>query len=30
LLSGAYRPRAGERVCLVICGANADPSDLDD
>jgi threonine dehydratase len=30
LLSGAYRPRQGERVCLVICGANADPSDLGD
>jgi len=30
LLSGAYRPRPGERLCLVICGANADPSDLGD
>jgi threonine dehydratase len=29
LLSGAYRPRPGERVCLVICGGNADPSDLE-
>lgn len=25
LLSGAYRPRAGERVGVVICGANTDP-----
>jgi len=30
LVSGAYRPREGERLCLVICGANADPSDLGD
>jgi threonine dehydratase len=22
LLSGAYRPQAGERVCVLICGAN--------
>jgi threonine dehydratase len=29
LLSGAYRPQAGERVCLVICGGNADPGDLE-
>jgi threonine dehydratase len=29
LLSGAYRPQPGERVCLVLCGANADPSDLE-
>jgi threonine dehydratase len=29
LLSGAYRPSPGERVCLVICGANADPEDLE-
>jgi threonine dehydratase len=29
LLSGAYRPSPGERVCLVICGANADPGDLE-
>jgi threonine dehydratase len=29
LLSGAYRPRPTERVCLVICGGNADPSDLE-
>jgi threonine dehydratase len=24
LLSGAYRPEPGERVCVVVCGANAD------
>lgn len=24
LLSGAYRPAAGERVCVVVCGSNAD------
>ncbi|MFD5426220.1 threonine/serine dehydratase [Streptomyces sp. NPDC127084] len=23
-----YRPRDGERVCVVLCGANTDPSDL--
>lgn len=28
LLSGAYEPRAGERIAVVICGANTDPSDL--
>ncbi|HKU12125.1 MAG TPA: threonine/serine dehydratase [Sinomonas sp.] len=28
LLSGAYRPERGERVCIVLCGANTDPSDL--
>ena len=28
LLTGAYRPAAGERVALVLCGANTDPSDL--
>jgi threonine dehydratase len=25
LQTGAYRPRPGERVCLVLCGANFDP-----
>lgn len=25
---GAYRPAAGERVAVVVCGANTDPSDL--
>ncbi|MGW4158210.1 serine/threonine dehydratase [Streptomyces sp. NPDC004788] len=24
----AYRPAAGEKVCVVLCGANTDPSDL--
>jgi threonine dehydratase len=28
LLSGAYRPERGERVAVVLCGANTDPSDL--
>lgn len=28
LLSGAWRPADGERVTVVVCGANADPSDL--
>ncbi|TCC07415.1 threonine/serine dehydratase [Kribbella soli] len=28
LLSGAYRPAAGERVAVVICGANTDPATL--
>ncbi len=28
LLSGAYVPRPGERVAVVLCGANTDPSDL--
>ena len=28
LRSGAYRPRPGERVVVVLCGANADPADL--
>jgi threonine dehydratase len=28
LLSGAYTPRRGERVAVVLCGANADPADL--
>ena len=23
-----YRPRAGEKVCVVLCGANTDPADL--
>ncbi|WP_326766049.1 serine/threonine dehydratase [Streptomyces sp. NBC_01591] len=25
---GGYRPRDGERVAVVLCGANTDPSDL--
>lgn len=28
LRSGAVRPRAGERVCLIVCGANLDPATL--
>ncbi len=28
LLSGAWSPPVDERVCVVVCGANADPSDL--
>lgn len=28
LRSGAYRPAVGEKVCVVLCGANTDPADL--
>jgi len=28
LQSGAYVPRDGERVCLIVCGANTDPAAL--
>jgi threonine dehydratase len=28
LRTGAYRPAPGEEVCIVLCGANTDPSDL--
>ncbi|MGW2249868.1 threonine/serine dehydratase [Kitasatospora sp. NPDC001660] len=28
LTSGAYKPGDGERVAVVLCGANTDPSDL--
>lgn len=28
LQTGAYRPGAGERVCLILCGANLDPATL--
>lgn len=28
VLAGHYRPAEGERVVVVVCGANADPSDL--
>jgi threonine dehydratase len=28
LLSGAYRPGAGERVGVLVCGANVDPATL--
>lgn len=30
LLSGAYRPAPGERVAVIVCGANTDPADLVD
>ncbi len=29
LRSAAVRPRAGEKVCLIVCGANLDPATLD-
>lgn len=28
LLTGAYRPEPGERVAVICCGANTDPTDL--
>ncbi len=28
LQTGAYEPRAKEKVCLIVCGANVDPSTL--
>ncbi|MFY1672503.1 threonine/serine dehydratase [Plantactinospora sp. WMMB334] len=28
LTSGAYRPAAGERLAVLLCGANTDPADL--
>jgi threonine dehydratase len=28
LISGQYRPQNGERLCVVLCGANTDPSEL--
>jgi threonine dehydratase len=28
LQAGTHRPRAEDRVCLVICGANLDPATL--
>ena len=28
LMTGAYRAESGERVVVVLCGANTDPSDL--
>ncbi|HEX4727156.1 MAG TPA: pyridoxal-phosphate dependent enzyme, partial [Jatrophihabitans sp.] len=30
LLAGSYRPAVGERVAIVLCGANTDPADLAD
>jgi threonine dehydratase len=26
LRSGAYQPESGERVCVLVCGANCDPA----
>ncbi len=28
LLAGRYAPQTGERVCVVVCGGNADPSNI--
>lgn len=28
LISGAYRPADGERIAILLCGANTNPSDL--
>jgi threonine dehydratase len=28
LRSGAWRAEAGQRICLVLCGANVDPATL--
>jgi threonine dehydratase len=28
LISGRYRPQDGERICVVVCGANTDPTEL--
>jgi threonine dehydratase len=28
LQTGAYEPREGEKVCLIVCGANVDPASL--
>ncbi len=28
VLSDVYRPRAGERVCVLVCGANTDPGSV--
>jgi threonine dehydratase len=28
LLTGGYRPAAGERVAILLCGGNTDPTDL--
>jgi threonine dehydratase len=28
LRTGAYRPEPGERVAVVLCGANTNPADL--
>jgi threonine dehydratase len=28
LQTGVYQPRQGEKICLIICGANVDPASL--
>lgn len=28
LIAGAYRPAAGERIVVLLCGGNTDPGDL--
>jgi threonine dehydratase len=28
LRSGLIVPRAGEKICLIVCGANVDPATL--
>lgn len=28
LHAGAYAPREGEKICLIVCGANVDPASL--
>jgi len=28
LHTGAYAPREGEKICLIVCGANVDPASL--
>ena len=28
LQTGVYKPRRGERICLIVCGANFDPASL--
>ena len=30
VLAGAYRPEPGERVGVLLCGANVDPGSLGD
>lgn len=30
LLAGSYRPEAGERVAVLVCGANTDPATVSD
>jgi threonine dehydratase len=28
VIGGAYQPRSGERVCVLVCGANTDPGSM--